>query len=147
MRFGAPESGAPSIYVRMANMDFEVFDGKSFKDLCRDVVNRSQSKKDQLDTLISDIRAQIKQPNDLQAFIPRIKELLEIGVKNDEQLIKLAAVLQRLESTQIEATGGDPTGLSDEEKEQLMKAKIRELEDLKDIKTEVDRPILTPVPK
>lgn len=128
----------------MANMDFEVFDGKSFKDLCKDVVARSQSKKDQLDTLISDIRAQIKQPNDLQVFIPRIKELLEIGVKNDEQLIKLAAVLQRLESTQIEATGGDPTGLTDEEKEQLMKAKIRELED---IKTEVEKPILTPVPE
>lgn len=128
------------------NNDFEVFNGKSFRDLCKDVVERSISKKDQLDTLISDIRAQIKQPNDLQVFIPRIKELLEIGVKNDEQLIKLAAVLQRLESTQIEATGGDPTGLSDEEKEQLMHAKLREIENLKDIKSEVEKPILTPVP-
>ena len=71
----------------MANVNFEIYDGKTFKDLCKEVVLRSQSKKDQLDTLISDIRSQITQPNDLQVFIPRIKELLEIGVKNDEQLI------------------------------------------------------------
>jgi len=125
----------------MANVNFEIYDGKTFKDLCKEVVLRSQSKKDQLDTLISDIRSQITQPNDLQVFIPRIKELLEIGVKNDEQLIKLAAVLQRLESAQIEATGGEPTGLTDAEKEQLMKAKLRELEDLKEIKKEIDKPI------
>ncbi len=125
----------------MANVNFEIYDGKTFKDLCKEVVLRSQSKKDQLDTLISDIRSQITQPNDLQVFIPRIKELLEIGVKNDEQLTKLAAVLQRLESAQIEATGGEPTGLTDAEKEQLMKAKLRELEDLKEIKKEIDKPI------
>jgi transposase-like protein len=67
------------IYERMSNSDFEVFDGKSFKDLCKDVVERSQNKKDQLDTLISDIRNQIKQPNDIQVFMPRIKELLEVS--------------------------------------------------------------------
>jgi hypothetical protein len=134
------------IYERMSNSDFEVFDGKSFKDLCKDVVERSQNKKDQLDTLISDIRNQIKQPNDIQVFMPRIKELLEVGVKNDEQIIKLCAVVQRMHSTQVEATGGgDSTGLSDEEKEQLMNAKIRELEKLNAIKKEVEAPILTPV--
>ena len=61
----------------MANVNFEIYDGKTFKDLCKEVVLRSQSKKDQLDTLISDIRSQITQPNDLQVFIPRIKELLK----------------------------------------------------------------------
>jgi hypothetical protein len=121
-----------------SNFDFEVCDGSTFRDLCKDIIDRSAAKKCQLDTLISDVRSQIKQANDLQVFIPRIKELLEIGVKNDEQLIKLAAVLQRLESTQIEATGGDSTGLSDDEKEQLMQAKLRELENLKNIKKDVD---------
>lgn len=125
----------------MANFDFEIFDGKSFQDLCRDVVSRSQSKKDQLDTLISDIRNQIKQPNDIQVFMPRIKELLEVGVKNDEQLIKLAAVVQRIQSSQIEASGGESNGLSDEEKEQLMNAKMRDLEKLTEIKKEVETPI------
>ena len=127
----------------MANLDFDVFEGKSFKDLCKDVVDRSQSKKDQLDTLISDIRTLIKQPNDVQVFMPRIKELLEVGIKNDEQIVKLCAVVQRLQSTQLETTGGDSAGLSEEEKEQLLSAKIRELENIKDIKKEVENPILT----
>lgn len=143
---GRPNCGDPSIYIRMANLDFEVYVGKSFQDLCKEIVTRSTSKKDQLDTLISDIRAQIKQPNDIQVFIPRIKELLEVGIKNDEQIVKLCAVVQRLQAAQIEATGGDTTGLSDEEKEQLMDAKLREIGALKDIKQEVEVPILTPIP-
>ena len=74
-----------------ANLDFEVFDGKSFKDLCKEVVERSQSKKDQLDTLVSDLRTLIKGPNDVGQFMPRIKELLEVGIKNDEQIQILVA--------------------------------------------------------
>lgn len=106
----------------MANLDFEVSDGKSFRDLCKEVMDRSQSKKDQLDTLFSEVRSLIKNANDAQVFLPRIKELLDVGIKNDEQLVKLAAVVQRLQSTQIEATGGDSSGLSEEEKEQLLQS-------------------------
>ncbi len=122
-----------------ANLDFEVCDGKSFKDLCKEVVTRSQSKKDQLDTLISDIRSLIKEPNDVQAFMPRIKELLEVGVKNDEQLIKLCAVIQRIEAAQIEASGGENAGLlSDADKEQLLQAQLREAATLNEIKKVID---------
>jgi len=120
----------------LTNFDFEVCDGKSFKDLCKDVIDRSTSKKDQLDTLISDIRDIIKTPNDVQSFMPRIKELLEVGVKNDEQIIKLAAVVQRLQSTQVEIPE-DMIGLTNEDKEQLMQARIRELEALSEINKEL----------
>jgi hypothetical protein len=124
----------------MANIDFEVTKGTTFSELCSEIINRSTSKKDQLDMLYSDIRQHIKTPNDAQVFLPRIKELLDTGIKNDEQLIKLASVLQRLQSTQLESSGGeDGTGLSDEEKDQLMQtiatAKITE------IKKDVDAPI------
>lgn len=133
-----------SIYVRMADMDFEVYAGKTFKDLCREVVERSQNKKDQLDTLIGDLRTLIKGPNDVGQFMPRIKELLEVGVKNDEQLIKLAAVIQRIAAAQIEATGGEGVGLSEAEKEKLLKNHMDDLEaSLKSIKTETE----TPIPK
>jgi hypothetical protein len=121
-----------------ANLDFEIFSGKTFKDLCKDVVERSMSKKDQLDTLIGDLRTLIKGPNDVGQFMPRIKELLEVGVKNDEQLIKLAAVVQRIASTQIEATGGEGAGLTEEEKEKLMKNHLDAMEALKVIKKETE---------
>lgn len=133
-----------SIYVRMADMDFEIYGGKTFKDLCREVVERSQSKKDQLDTLIGDLRTLIKGPNDVGQFMPRIKELLEVGVKNDEQLIKLCAVVQRIQTAQIEATGGEGSGLTEEEKERLLKNHLTDLEaSLSGIKKEIE----TPIPK
>ena len=136
--------GGKPIYVRMsANLDFEVYSGKTFKDLCREVVDRSQSKKDQLDTLIGDMRTLIKGPNDVGQYMPRIKELLEVGVKNDEQLIKLAAVVQRIASSQIEATGGEGAGLTESEKEKLLQNHLDAVEALKVIKKETDE---IPVP-
>lgn len=122
----------------MADLDFEVYEGKTFKELCKEIVERSVSKKDQLDTLIGDLRTLIKGPNDVGQFMPRIKELLEVGVKNDEQLIKLAAVVQRISSAQIIATGGDEIGLSEKEKENLMKLHLEAQEFLKNIKKEVE---------
>lgn len=120
----------------MPNLDFEIYDGKTFRDLCKEVVDRSDSKKNQLDTLISDVRSLIKNANDAQVFLPRIKEFMDVGIKNDEQIVKLVAVVQRLQSTQIEATGGDTLGLSDEEKEQLIMNAAKEK--LTDVKKEID---------
>lgn len=120
----------------MPNLDFEIYDGKTFRDLCKEVVTRSDSKKNQLDMLISDVRSLIKNANDAQVFLPRIKEFMDVGIKNDEQIVKLVAVVQRLQSTQIEATGGDTLGLSDEEKEQLIINAAREK--LTDVKKEID---------
>ena len=122
-----------------ANLDFEVFSGKTFKDLCKDIVERSVQKKDQLDILISDLRSLIKTGNDVQSFMPRIKELLEVGVKNDEQLVKLAAVVQRIASTQIEVSGGEGAGLTETEKEELLKNRMADVEKLTVIKKQVEQ--------
>lgn len=122
----------------MADFDFEIYSGKSFKDLCRDIVTRCESKKDQVDVLLSDVRGLIKDKNDAVVLLPNLKSLLEVGVKNDEQLVKLVGVMQRLQSTQIEATGGDSMGLSDEEKERLYAETIVEV---KEIKQEVEAPV------
>jgi hypothetical protein len=123
------------------NLDFEVCDGHTFRDLCKEVINRSTSKKDQLDTLISDVRTLIKNANDAQVFLPRIKEFLDVGIKNDEQIVKLAAVVQRLQSTQIEAIGGDSTGLSEEEKEELIKNSAKDK--ITEIKREIDSVVIS----
>lgn len=128
----------------MATLDFEVCDGKTFRDLCKDVIDRSQSKKDQLDTLFSDIRTHIKNINDAQIFLPRIKELMDVGVKNDEQLIKLASVVQRLQSTQLEATGGESGTLTEEEKEQLIQ--VVSAGNIKEIAKEVKSPLVLDPP-
>jgi hypothetical protein len=124
------------IYVRMANLDFEVADGKTFRDLCKEIIDRSQSKKDQLDTLVSDVRTHIKTANDVAVFLPRVKELLEVGIKNDDQVVKLVSILQKLQSTQLETTGGEDGMLTEDEKEQLLKAAAKS--EVKEIKKAVE---------
>jgi len=123
----------------MANLDFDVYDGKTFREMCKDIYTRSEAKKDQLDTLFTEIRGLIKGVNEAQIFLPRLKEFLDVGIKNDEQLVKLASVVQRLQSTQLEASGGDTAGLSDEEKEQLIQNAAKD--QIKAIKLEIDSPI------
>ena len=126
----------------MANLDFEVCDGKTFRDLCKEVIDRSQSKKDQLDTLLSDVRGHIKNVNDATVFLPRIKELLEVGIKNDDQVVKLVSILQKLQSTQLEASGGDDGMLTEEEKDQLLKNAVKQ--DITAIKKTVDSVVVPP---
>jgi hypothetical protein len=63
-----------------------------------------------LKPLIADI-------GDATLIVPLIKEYLEIGVRNDEQLIKMATIIQRA----VNNTGsGDELGISDAEKEELL---------------------------
>jgi hypothetical protein len=118
----------------MNNLDFEICENKTFRELCKDIIHRSEAKKIQIDMILNDVRTQIKDQNSALMFVPQLKALLDTGVKNDEQLIKLAAVFQRLQSTQIEASGGEGSGLSEEDKEQL----LREVEI---VKKEIEVPI------
>ena len=108
------------------NVDFELFDGKSYKDLMKDIVTNTENKRDQIDIVISDLRNQIKTINDSIVLAPIIQTYLDIGIKNDESLVKLAAVVQRLISA---TSGGEDSGgiLSEAEKEQLLKT-IKEVD-------------------
>lgn len=109
--------------------DIEIYKGKSFSSLCKEIVVNQNEKKDQLDILVSELRTLIKTVNDAMIIVPLIKDYMDVGVKNDEQLVKLAAVIQRILSKQNE--GGDGLGgpfmITDEERKQLM----QEVENLK----------------
>ena len=105
------------------HQDFELYKGKTFGDLCKDIVKNSEEKKTQLDILVTDVRDMVKTLADAVTYVPMLKEYLEVGIRNDEQLIKLAAVIQRLMSGKAGGDGeGGPTMLTEEEKKQLMAA-------------------------
>jgi hypothetical protein len=102
------------------DLNFEIYKGKNFSGLCKDIVKNSENKKDQIDILISELRTLIKTVNDAIIVVPLIKDYYDIGIKNDEQLVKLAAVVQRLVA-KGESTGeGSSMILSDDERKQLM---------------------------
>jgi hypothetical protein len=101
--------------------DIEIFKGKNFSDLCKDIVKNSEEKKNQIDILITDLREMIKTINDATMIVPLLKEYFDVGVRNDEQLIKLAAIIQRLMSGKGGAEGeGGAMLLTEEERKQLM---------------------------
>lgn len=104
------------------NLDVELFKGKSFSDLMKDVYDNSKKKDRQINLLIAELKPLIKNVGDATLIVPLIKEYLEVGVKNDEHLVKLAAVVQRLISanTKAQAESGSPYMLSEEEKDQLL---------------------------
>ena len=107
----------------METYEFEIYKGKSFASLCKDIINNSEQKKDQLDILITDLKDMIKTVHDAVTIVPLLKEYFDVSVRNDEQLIKLAAIIQRLMSGKVGPDGeGGGTILTEEEKKQLMSA-------------------------
>ena len=107
----------------------EIFEGKSFKDLTKDIYKNTKDRKVQIDLLISEIHGFITTIDDVIMIAPIIKEYMDIAVKNDEQLVKLAGVLQRIIS---KSTVGDEESLllSDSEKEDLINALQSDVEEI-----------------
>jgi hypothetical protein len=102
----------------MDSLNQIIFDDKSFGDLLKEIHGNQKKKATQLASLIAELRPLIQSLGDATVVVPLIKEYMEISVKNDDHLIKMAAIVQRL------STGGANTGdggqLSAEEMDQLM---------------------------
>ena len=107
-------------------MDQEIFKGKSFSNLLEDIYKNSIKKEKQISALIQDLKPMIKNISDATIIVPIIKEYLEVSVKNDEHLIKMAAIVQRAMSRQ--ESKADGVLLTEEEKRSLI-ATVHELED------------------
>ena len=116
-------------------IDYEIFDGKSLSSLFKDIYDNTKHNRKQLDVLTRELVQFIKDGDTAVQIVPMIKEYLEINVKNDDQLVKMAGIVQRLISAENKAGSEDEYGLSDEEKQQLLSG----IEDtIKDIQKESD---------
>ena len=94
-----------------------IFDDKSFSDLLKEIHKNQNKKSKQLATLIAELRPLVSSLGDATVVVPLIKEYMEISVKNDDQLIKMAAIVQRLSTGA--ASSGDGSLLTEEEMQQL----------------------------
>ena len=112
------------------SLDKEIFNGKTLSDLFGEIHDNSTQTRTQVRALIGELKPLIENIGDATLIVPMIKEYMEIGVKNDDALIKLATIIQRIESAQSKGGGDemfDFESLQDllEESEQIEK----ELED------------------
>ena len=97
----------------------EIFECKTFQDLTKDIYENTTKRKVQIDLLISEIHGFITTIDDVVMVAPIIKEYMDTAVRNDEHLVKLAGVLQRIIS-KSSGESDESMLLSDEEKEELM---------------------------
>jgi|TARA_B110000495_G_scaffold60264_1_gene51179 hypothetical protein len=120
--------------------DKEIFAGKTFASLAKDIYFNSSRKSAQIDQLIKDLRQMIKDAGSATVIAPMIKDYIDVSIKNDDQLVKLSAVLQRYLSG---GAGGDPSadgagsGLTDSEKEELLNSVKLEVDELKKAESEI----------
>ena len=118
--------------------DFELFPGKNLSGLFKDIYDNQQNKKQRISELIAEMKKVIRHAGDMAVIGPIIKDLVDTSVKNDDALIKMAAIAQRIIGAQHKAEG-DAGFLSDEEKEQLLKQldeTIAEVADEQEIKVD-----------
>ena len=80
------------------SLDKEIFKGKTLSDLFGEIYDNSKETKGQVKGLIGELKPLIENIGDATLIVPMIKEYMEIGVRNDEHLIKLATVIQRIET-------------------------------------------------
>ena len=102
----------------MDSLNQILFDDKSFGDLLKEIHGNQKKKAKQLASLIAELRPLVQSLGDATVVVPLIKEYMEISVKNDDQLIKMAAIVQRLSTGA--ASNGDGGLLTEEEMDQLM---------------------------
>ena len=102
----------------MDSLNQILFDDKSFSDLLKEIHGNQKKKAKQLASLITELRPLVQSLGDATVVVPLIKEYMEISVKNDDQLIKMAAIVQRLSTGTV--NNGEGGGLTTEEMDQLM---------------------------
>lgn len=73
----------------------EIFRGKTFSDLLKNIFDNHKRKDQQIKILISDLKPFINNLTDAATLAPILKEYMDSSVKNDELLVKMAQIAQR----------------------------------------------------
>jgi len=84
-----------------------------------DEIHEKQKKRDmQIMGLVSELKPHMNDIGDATLLVPLISKYMDLAVKNDDVLVKLASLVYK--AAAAESSGEDSLGLSDEERKQLM---------------------------
>lgn len=113
------------------SLDKEIFDGKTLSDLFSEIYKNTDTKRQQINTFVSKLVMLIRTPEDAAVIGPIIKDFIEVNVKNDEHLVRVAQIAQRIVGAM--STGETIDGLlTEEEKQNLLKDIKLEVEEMQD---------------
>ena len=117
--------------------DYEIFKGKSLSSLFQDIYENQNYNRKQLDVLTRNITSMIKDGDTAVQIVPMIKEYLEINVRNDELLVKLAGIVQKIITAESKGESESEFGLSEVEKQEIMNTILEH--DTKDLQDTSDK--------
>tara|TARA_B100000131_G_scaffold247097_1_gene240109 strand:- start:1060 stop:1473 length:414 start_codon:yes stop_codon:yes gene_type:complete len=112
----------------LKDKDTEIFKGKTLSSLLNDIYNNQLHTKSQIDLLCDELSKMIKNVSDVAVISPIIKDYLDVAVKNDDQLVKIANVVTKILTAKSESE--DDGILSEKEKSQLLEALNEEVQDI-----------------
>lgn len=121
----------------MSSFKEEIFDGKNLADIFRDIYTNTDTKRKQINEFIKKLVLLIKTPEDAIMLGPVIKDFMEVNVKNDEHLVRVAQIAQRIVTVGTKAGSLDGI-LSEKEKEQILSDLSVEVQEIKKQADELD---------
>jgi hypothetical protein len=128
------------VYFDIGDIDMKstkqvIFGDMTLEELLQDIYRTASENRVLLTTAINDLRATLKSrqssSEDISYIGNVISSLFDTAVKNDEHLIKLATVIQKLILTDKKGDDGDRMLLSEHEKQQLLSAAKEEMQKIK----------------
>ena len=104
--------------------DIELFDGKTFDQLLKDIYSKSEKKSKDFDKSMSKLmELAVKDSAAAAMLFPMLIEYAEVSVKNDDTLVKLARIVQGFfsKNTNNQSTESSDWILPESERELLLK--------------------------
>jgi NACalpha-BTF3-like transcription factor len=125
--------------------DVPAFGDTSLGDVLEEAHDRSKEQKELVERLVDQLSDLMEEQDDAVALVPLIKEYLEINVQNNEQLVKIAQVVQRMYNASIKQSGdegGGGGGFTEDDKKELRKiAEDMSEEDIEDLVEETEETV------
>ena len=118
-------------------MEYIIFDDKTLSDVFKDIYKNTESKREQINTFVTKLVRQIRTPEDAAVISPIIKDFMEVNVRNDEHIVRIAQIAQRAIAIGTKAASSTEL-LTEEEKQQLLSNIKLEIDDLQQETIEVE---------
>jgi hypothetical protein len=105
-------------------MDYtkEIFKGKSISDLMEEAYKDKQEKHKQLKGMISMLKDLITDGGDAVMMVPLIKDIMDLSIKNDDVLIRLLGIIQKIEASSSRMLDNNDGVLSEKDKQLLFES-------------------------
>jgi len=118
-------------------MEYIIFDDKTLSDVFKDIYKNTESKREQINTFVTKLVRQIRTPEDAAVISPIIKDFMDVNVRNDEHIVRIAQIAQRAIAIGTKTVSSTEL-LTEEEKQQLLSNIKLEIDDLQQETTEVE---------